>query len=85
MSVVWIELGGKRVAPVQAHGRACGTKRREDYSRIECPFRGSSTGCDAPRTNSGAFACADYGDDKFFITEDQLPEYLAAQLLGEAE
>lgn len=29
--------------------------------------------------------CTNYGEDKFFITEDQLPEYLAAQLLGEAE
>ena len=85
MSIVWIELGGKRVTPVQAHGKDCGAKRREDGTRIECPFRGLGTGCDAPRTNSGAFACVDYGEDKFFITEDQLPEYLAARLLGETE
>lgn len=83
MNIVWIELGGKRVMPVQAHGRDCGAKRREDGTRIECPF--ASGRCDAPRTNSGAFACVDYGQDKFFITEDQLPEYLAAKLLGEAE
>lgn len=81
MSIVWIELGGKRVTPVQAHNRACGTKRREDGTRIECPF--ASVRCSAPRTSNGDFACANY-DDKFFITEDQLPEYLAAQLLGEA-
>ena len=82
MSVVWIELGGKRVTPVQAHGRNCGTKRREDYSRVECPFAGVR--CDAPRTNNGDFACLAHGNYKFFITEEQLPEYLAAQLLGEA-
>lgn len=83
MSIVWIELGGKRVTPVQAHGKDCGAKRREDGTRIECPF--ASARCDAPRTSNGDFACLAYGSNKFFITEDQLPEYLAAQLLGEAE
>ncbi len=83
MSITWIELGGKRVAPVQAHGINCGTKRKSDGTRVECSFAGVN--CDAPRTSNGDFACLAYGNNKFFITEHQLPEYLAAKLLGEVE
>lgn len=83
MSITWIELGGKRVAPVKGNADSCGTKYRDDGSRVECSFAGVN--CDAPRTSNDDFACLAHGTNKFFITEDQLPEYLAAKLLGEVE
>ena len=85
MSITWIEVNGKRVAPVRGEDRACGTKRTGagTSTRVECPFYDGW--CTAPGAVSSNQPCAKYGSDIFFITEDQLPEYLAANLLGEVE
>lgn len=80
MSIRWIEVNGKRVAPVRAADGSCGTRWRDDITRVECPFYKEFCGA----VDATSRPCTEYGTATFFITEDQLPEYLAAKLLGEA-
>lgn len=83
MSITWIKVNGKRVAPVRGEDEVCGTRRANVDTRVECTFYDGW--CTASGAVSGGYPCAEYGSDTFFITKDQLPDYLAAKLLGEVE
>ena len=77
--LAWITIAGKRVLPVLGHAGMCGT-RGARHERINCAFYGTPDGdCLAPHScEADAFSA-----DAIFITEDQLPEYLARKLVGD--
>ena len=76
--LAWITIAGKRVLPVPGHEGMCGTAgvRRE---RINCAFYDMAGGCLAPNSCGAVIFSA----DTIFITENQLPEYLARKLVGD--
>ena len=77
--LAWITIAGKRVLPVLGHAGMCGTSGAR-HTRINCAFYGLSNGdCLAPLSCEAAT----FSVSTIFITEDQLPEYLARKLVGD--
>ena len=77
--LAWITVAGRRVLPVLGHEGMCGTTGSRS-ERINCAFYDLSNGdCLAP-ISCGADT---FPNDTIFITEDQLPEYLARKLVGD--
>ena len=77
--LAWITVAGKRVLPVLGHAGMCGTSGAH-HTRINCAFYGMAHGdCLAPNNCEADTFSA----DAIFITEDQLPEYLARKLVGD--
>ena len=76
--LAWITIAGKRVLPVLGHEGMCGTSGAR-HERINCAFYDLSDGdCLAPTPcETDTFSA-----NTIFITEDQLPEYLARKLVG---
>lgn len=77
--LAWITIAGKRVLPVLGHAGMCGT-RGARRARINCAFYDVAHGDCLAASNCEADI---FPDDTIFITEDQLPEYLARKLVGD--
>ena len=76
--LAWITVAGKRVLPVLGHAGMCGT-RGARHERINCAFYDMAHGDCLAANNCETDI---FPDDTIFITEDQLPEYLARKLVG---
>lgn len=76
--LAWITIAGKRVLPVLGHEGMCGTVGAR-HERIDCAFYDMAYGdCLAPHScEADTFSV-----DTIFVTENQLPEYLARKLVG---
>ena len=77
--LAWITVAGKRVLPVLGHAGMCGT-RGARHERINCAFYDMAHGDCLAANNCETDI---FPDDTIFITEDQLPEYLARKLVGD--
>ena len=77
--LAWITIAGKRVLPVLGHAGMCGTSGTR-RARINCAFFGMAYGDCLASSNCEADT---FPNDTIFITEDQLPEYLARKLVGD--
>jgi len=77
--LAWTTIAGKRVLPVLGHAGMCGTSGTR-HTRINCAFYGTLD--DACLALNSCKADTSPGDT-IFITEDQLPEYLARKLVGD--
>ena len=77
--LAWITIAGKRVLPVLGNEGMCGTAGPRS-ERINCAFYDRMHGDCLTPLSCGADT---FPNDTIFITEDQLPEYLARKLVGD--
>ena len=82
--LAWITIAGRRVLPVLGHEGMCGTAGSRS-ERINCAFYDMAYGDCLAANNTRDHGCeADtFPNDTIFITEGQLPEYLARKLVGD--
>lgn len=82
--LAWITIAGKRVLPVLGHEGMCGTAGAR-HERINCAFYDMARDDCLAFNNTQDHSCeaATFSVNTIFITEDQLPEYLARKLVGD--